>query len=195
MPPACPHARVSLLCLPICVVMILSTGALWGQEVTGDLEGAVVSPDGVPLSGAEVTALSPILQGPRTARTDSEGRFRILLLPVGAYRVELRHPDFQPATAEPVVIRLGRTTAIPPIPLKRKFVLEEHVEVTAPKPLLDPVSTTGGGNLPSEYFEALPVDRNYTSIATLLPGVDVELTSGTEPNFGGGNGSGESLFH
>ena len=105
--------------------------------------------------------------------TGSDGAYRILLLPLGEYEVAIQHPSYQPVTVKPVVVRLGRTTAVPPVQLAPQGQLIEQVEVKGKPPIIDPVSTTAGGSLSAGVFDNLPVTRDYMSIAALLPHVSV----------------------
>ena len=58
---------------------------------------------------------------------------------------------------------------------------------------LDPTSTTYGGNLRSNDFEKLPIDRSYKSIVTLLPQANTSYY-GDEANIGGGTGFENKYF-
>ena len=53
--------------------------------------------------------------------------------------------------------------------------------------MIDPVSTTIGGTVSAGLFDNLPVQRNYQSIATLLPGVSMSFL-GDGLHIGGATG-------
>jgi hypothetical protein len=67
------------------------------------------------------------------------------------------------------------------------------VVVLADAPLLDPVTTAGGGNLSSDLFEALPVDRNSHALPTLLPQANLSYY-GDEVNIAGSSGP-ENVYY
>ena len=78
-----------LVALSVALVLAMAA-SLSAQEVTGRLEGRVLTPDGTPLSLVAITVTSPGLQGQRIATTDQRGRFLIPALPVGSYQVQAR---------------------------------------------------------------------------------------------------------
>ena len=84
-------------------------------------------------------------------------------------------------------MRLGRTTAIPAVQLAAPGSLVEHVKVVGKAPPIDPTSTTTGGNVSAALFSNLPVQRDYQSVATLLPNVSASYL-GDPVNFGGATG-------
>jgi hypothetical protein len=86
-----------------------------------------------------------------------------------------------------VVVRLGRTTGVPPVRLGALGSLVERVEVVGKAPPIDPATTTTGGNISAALFDNLPVQRDYQSIATLLPSVSASYL-GDPVNFSGATG-------
>ena len=162
------RGRSSLLA----ALLLLACAPALAQDIGGAIQGTVVTAEGQPVAGAEVEAASPALQAPRRTRTDSSGQFQLLALPLGSYAIRVSHPDWQPTAVQNVPVQLGRTTALPRVTLTRAGQVVEEVEVVGRAPLIDPVSTAGGGTLPDEYFDRLPLSRDYQSIATLLPAVN-----------------------
>ena len=67
------------------VLLVLAPRA--SSQTTSSLVGRVADESGTPLPGALVEASSPALQGTGTALTDAQGRYRLSLLPPGAYTV------------------------------------------------------------------------------------------------------------
>ena len=60
------------------------------QANTGTIEGIVTDPAGQVLVNASVTLTNSGTSLSRTLSTDSDGRFRGLLLPLGAYKVTVQ---------------------------------------------------------------------------------------------------------
>jgi hypothetical protein len=170
---------VLLLCLPL--------GATFAQEITGSIEGTVLAPDGQPLPGVVVVATHSATQVARRALTNRDGGFRFGTLPLGEYALTIDEPDFDPVSVRPVLVRLGRTTALPPLRLSPRGRFVERVDVVATPPLIDPVSTTAGGSISAPLFDNLPVQRDYRSIAALLPSVSPSFL-GDGLNIGGATG-------
>ncbi|MEJ2343564.1 MAG: carboxypeptidase-like regulatory domain-containing protein, partial [Gemmatimonadales bacterium] len=76
-------------CLPAGVLaLLLFNVPAFSQEVTGNIEGRVLSTDGDPVSAA-VRVDGPSLQAVRTVQSDERGWFRVFRLPVGEYTVRL----------------------------------------------------------------------------------------------------------
>src|SRR5438132_10772106 len=63
---------------------------------TASIEGTVTDESGGSLPGVTVTASSPALQaGQMTMVTESDGRYRLLQLPAGVYRIKYELSGFQ----------------------------------------------------------------------------------------------------
>ena len=80
---------------------LLQTPQVMAQSSqTGVLSGIVRNAAGGALAGATVTVASETLaSGPRTASSDSAGRYRFPALPPGAYHVSVMLADFKPLEA------------------------------------------------------------------------------------------------
>jgi hypothetical protein len=174
------------------LLTLFSPLTVLSQSTTGNLEGWVLDTTGVAITGAGIAVTSPDLQGIRGISTDERGFFRLLALPSGKYTVKIRHVSYQPATFENVQIWLGKTTTLPAVRLQQTSVEMAEVIVSGERPLLDPTSTTSGANLPIEKFDVLPLDRNYRSIASILPnanqsyygdGVNIAGATGVENRY------------
>jgi len=63
--------------------------SLPAQEVSGNLQGRVVSPRSEPVPEVRIKVTGPSLQGIRTTQPDRQGFFQVLALPAGSYRVGL----------------------------------------------------------------------------------------------------------
>lgn len=155
--------------LLFCVVVFFVTMTSQSQEVTGHIEGRILDQESNPVPDVNITITGPGLQGVRGAATGEDGRFRIPALPPGYYTIRITHIAHHGITYENVVISLGRTTTIGDITLTPENLEMPEVVIYYKKPLIDPVSTTIGGNLESNTFSVLPTERSYLSLITLLP--------------------------
>ena len=167
--------------------------AVFGQSTTGNLEGRILDANGSAVVDANVTVTSPDLQGIRGVSTDKRGFFRLLALPTGTYTVKVRHVSFQPAIFENVQVWLSKTTTLPESRMQQSSTEMAEVVVSGERQLLDPGSATSGASLPLEKFEALPLDRNYRSIASILPNAN-QSYYGDEVNIAGSTGSENRYF-
>jgi hypothetical protein len=155
-------------------LLLLSIGPVAAQETTGAIDGSVLAPAG-PVSDLVVVATSVATGVERRVLTGRDGTFRFPVLPLGEYAVAIDDPDFAPVSVRPVLVRLGRTTVLPALQLTPRGSLVEQVDVVASLPLIDPVSTATGGSIAAPLFDNLPVQRDYRSIAALLPDVSVSF--------------------
>jgi Carboxypeptidase regulatory-like domain len=148
--------------------------------VTGEISGTVSDPAGGLIVNTTVSAKSEAYGNVRTATTDSQGAFRISLLPPGAYDVSVTAPGFQPAKAK-VAVSLGQVTAVP-IKLSVQQT-SETVQVTSEAPLLQNDNANSTTNFNSLQLEQLPTPGNdMTAYAFQAPGSTVS-TGGGYGNF------------
>ncbi|NIO49851.1 MAG: TonB-dependent receptor plug domain-containing protein [Candidatus Aminicenantes bacterium] len=137
---------------------------------TGEIQGKVRDEGGEGLSGVEITAKSPNLQGLRTVFSSKNGDFRFPLLPVGIYTLTLKLEGFAPLVQENVIVRLGRVTDLN-VTMKLPEIREEIV-VVAEAPLIDKTSTDTSFHLSSEDLEKIPAqNRTVIDAVKITPGV------------------------
>jgi Carboxypeptidase regulatory-like domain/TonB-dependent Receptor Plug Domain len=77
------------------------------QPAFGTLDGLVADSSLTPIDGALVQVVATNVQ----VRTSTSGRFRVVKLPVGAYRLLVRKPGFEPVSSL-VEVRDGDTTRV-----------------------------------------------------------------------------------
>src|ERR1700681_988942 len=101
--------KVFMFVLAMALAMFASS-AMAQSATTGSIEGAVTDPNGAAVKGATVSVTSPNLISPQSATTDDNGRFRVLALPPGAYKVSVQASGFAPFEQDNVAVNLGRTS-------------------------------------------------------------------------------------
>ncbi|MCB1041699.1 MAG: TonB-dependent receptor [Acidobacteria bacterium] len=155
------------------LLLVASTMTFAGT--TGTLAGYVQDGNGAALPGVVVTVSSSNLIGTKSAVSDSDGQFRIPLLPPGNYEMTATLEGFktQKATFQ---VNLDQTTRMD-VGMEIGGV-EEVLTVTAGEVLLDTTSTTIGQNYDEEYFSELPTGRSTNSLVNLAPGVSGQDGSG-----------------
>ncbi len=163
------------------------------QEITGNLQGRILDSQGVPVAAVNITVSGKNLQGVRGAASDDNGYFRVLALPAGAYTVKVEHVSYQPISFRNVAIRLGKTASLGDVHLQTRAEETSAVVVIAERPYIDPASTDMGANLTASQYEALPIDRNYRDIATLIPQANKSYY-GDETNIAGATGLENSYY-
>src|SRR5215831_15920412 len=130
-------------------------------QTTGSVVGRATDESGGSLPGVTVEAKSSALQGSRVAATDSGGRYRLTLLPPGAYTVSFTLAGFAVESRTGIVVSLAKDTTLD-VALRPEA--KEAIVVTAEAPVVDTTSSTTGSNFDTREITTLPTGRNYTSV-------------------------------
>jgi hypothetical protein len=164
-----PHVR-SLFVL----LLALSAAAVFGQSqaTTGVIEGTVADASGGVLPGVTVTLKNTATNFEQVQVTDSAGRFRGVLLPLGPYEVKAVLDGFAPQVLKGIDLGVGQTRTVE-IKLSQAAVSEVLV-VTAEAPLIETARTEGAVRLDEEAMSDLPNNgRNFLEMTKLTPGVTI----------------------
>jgi hypothetical protein len=162
------------------VVMILAVLSFFvasasAQVVKGSISGTVVDPSGAAVVGAEVKAVSADTNQASTTLSDSAGLFRLSLLSVGGYRVDISKSGFRKASLAGVDVTPGVDTGLGNVKLEIGSAAET-VEVTASTPLVETTQAQVTNTFGSTYLNNMPgVQENegLDNLAILLPGVSM----------------------
>src|SRR5882724_10727184 len=170
----CMRFQRSLFSLFLLTAFALIPYQILGQSQanTGTIEGTVVDPSGSAIPNAEVTLKNLGTNFTRVIQTDTEGRFRGLLLPLGPYTVTAKAPHFGTAVRQGLDLAVGQTISLP-LTLSISQ-LEEIVSVTADAPILETGRVEGSTYLDQRSVSDLPNNgRNFLSLIPLTPGVSI----------------------
>lgn len=178
-------ARSPWLLMPIALALALSTAR--AQETTGRIEGRVVDSKGQPIAYVQVIARSPSLQGARGTQTDETGRFALQAIPVGEYSIRIAQLGLQPVTLERIQVQLGQATTLGVVHMTETVIPQDEVVVSGRRALVDPTTTVLGGSLSARDYDVLPVERDYKTLAILLPHANTS-TLGDPVNVAGATG-------
>ena len=156
--------------IPNALGQTTSTGALMG--VTSDVSGAVVS-------GVRIHCTRQNGGEARSTTSDAEGRFEILLLPPGNYRLEAEKTDYESPSLSDLHVPVTETLHVE-LHLRpaRQF---ERIEVFASAAMVQTDNSALGRVVNETAVENLPlVTRNYTQITGLSPGLTVGVYNAAE---------------
>src|ERR1700688_5225854 len=78
-----------------CLIAVLLPNVLRAQLSTSTIYGRVTDANGGTIAGTQVTVTNTDTNLSRTTQTSAEGEYRIELLPVGNYRVEVAARSFK----------------------------------------------------------------------------------------------------
>jgi hypothetical protein len=163
-------ARLAVVCL-LCLTFTTPLASAQSQATTGNIEGRVLDPAGAVVPNASVTAKNKETGLERSATSDEDGNYRILLLPPGTYTVRAAPTaGFQGVTLDNVPVSVGGQTS-----LDVTFSLEGTatiIDVPSGTPLVETTRASVSTTVDERSVENLPVSgRNYLDFATLTPGV------------------------
>ena len=127
----------------------------WSQEARGTIRGRVTDPQDAVIPGAAVQITSPVAGFTTTLKSNDQGIYQALYLPLGIYRVAAEAPGFKRAVQENVEVRVNDRLEI-------NIVLQvgqvnETVTVTAETPLLETASASTGQVVDARRVSDLPI--------------------------------------
>lgn len=161
--------------LVLLVVFLVSFATAQVDRQTGVIRGVVNDSEGAPLPGVNVTARSSALMGTVSDTTNMSGAFRLVSLPPGTYSFTAELEGFKKVTRENVIVRVGMTVTVN-LTLEQATVSEE-VTVVAPSPAVDVRSTKISNVMSEEIIQKLPLNRSFTSILSMVPGANGDITT------------------
>ena len=94
------------------VALCLSVPAL-AQQTLGGITGTVVDPSGSSIPGVAVTATSDQTKLVRTARSNAEGTYALVDLPIGTYTLTFTLTNFSTERIPGIVVQADRTVSLP----------------------------------------------------------------------------------
>lgn len=173
----------------VCVFSMILCAALplavCAQQTLGTINGTVkdASHAVVPQAQVQVKNLGTGLTV--TARTQNDGSYSIVDLPIGTYSVSISKDGFKTEVHSNILVRGNLTTTVNAV--LQAGEITSKVVVTG-TPLLNQTDTTNGYTLGTELIQNTPLGTgSFTQLAVLSPGVSADLLSGSGTNAGLGN--------
>ncbi|MGH9387820.1 MAG: carboxypeptidase regulatory-like domain-containing protein [Vicinamibacterales bacterium] len=157
------------------------------QITTGVIQGTVSDPTGAVVPGAAVEARNTDTNFARSMTTGGDGRFVLLQLPPGPYRVTVTLQGFATHVQEDITLTVGQSITINPV-LKVSGTAET-VTVSGVSPI-DVTRTEVSTTLNETTVSTTPIlGRKFEDFLTLTPGVSVvQGPDGDEITFNGQRG-------
>jgi hypothetical protein len=153
--------------------MLLGGAFAVAQQQQGAIFGTVTDETGAVVPGATVEISGPSLIGTQTAITNDEGTYRFPALPPGTYSIRVTMPGFGAWNQSGTTLNVGRTLKID---VRMKVAdIAESVEVSA-SVAIDVVKSESAQVYNTEEIEFIPRGRDYSTIAQVTPGINVEKT-------------------
>ena len=134
------------------------------------INGVARDESGGVLPGVTVEVTSPVLiEKVRTATTDDQGRFAIVDLRPGVYRITFTLTGFNTVVREGLEVPGG--VAVTSNADLKVGALEETITVSGQTPLVDVTQATRTQVLTRDLIDALPSTRNIMSVGMMVPGI------------------------
>ena len=146
--------------------------------------GLLTDDSGAVLPGVTVEASSPVMiEGSRTAVTDTQGRYRIPELRPGTYKLSFSLTGFGTVVREGIALPAAFTATVN-VELK-VGALEETINVSGSAPQVDVQQASRTTVIARDAIDTLPISRNVMGLGVLAAGVkpntpDVGGTQTTE---------------
>jgi hypothetical protein len=182
------HSVASLFprLLALIAAIALSTTLTLAQQTLGGMTGSVSDASGGVIPNATVIVINEQTSLTRTIKTNAEGEYNFVNLPIGTYTLTFTADGFDIQKSAHISVQADRTLSLN-AQLKVAAAKGETIEVDA-TPLMNAVDTTVGYVLDNSQLTAIPLPTgSFTGAAILTPGVNAELSGGTGANSGLGN--------
>ena len=148
-----------------CLVLLPAIATAQSQ-----INGVARDESGGVLPGVTVEVSSPVLiEKVRTATTDDQGRFAIVDLRPGMYRITFTLTGFNTVVRDAVEVPGG--VAVTANADLKVGALEETITVSGQTPLVDVTQATRTQVLTRDLIDALPSTRNIMSVGMMVPGI------------------------
>ena len=150
------------------VVLLLLCTCAYAQS-TASLEGLIADQHGALIAGAEIIANDPLIGVTRRAVTDQSGRYQIVAMPIGDYRLEIRAQGFQTRVLQRIRIEVARK-------LTQNFQLQvgdlsQEVSVLPSGDLIERATISVGHIIDRGTVQELPLNgRYFLDLGLLVPG-------------------------
>ena len=166
------HQSVPRLLLVSILMFLPVVAYAQSQATTGVIEGTVADASGAVLPGVTVTLRNTATNYEQTLITDSAGRFRGVLLPLGPYEVTATLEGFAKSVQKGLDLAVGQTQALS-VKLQPS-AMSEQIVVNAAAPLIETARTEGATRIDQKSVQGLPNNgRNFLDLTKLTPGVTI----------------------
>jgi hypothetical protein len=158
------------------LLVLVTAGAGFGQTETARLEGTVTDPSGAPVPGATISVTRVETGRNISGSTNDSGYYVVPALPAGHYHVDVTKDgfdkvqrDFELTVSQIAVVDFQLTVG----------AVTQTVSVEAGSPVIDAADSSLSTVIEGRQVTELPLNgRNFTQLATLVPGVSRGIPTG-----------------
>ena len=169
----------------IALVFLCLAASARAQDTSGTILGTITDSSGAVLPGVSVSVKHVDTGQTRTVITDASGRYRLPLLPSGAYEITTQLSGFQTVVRSGVTLTVGQEALVDTQMTIGN--LSESIQVDAAAPLVETTTGTISHVVNEQQLNALPLNgRDFSQLALLQPGVVMSRSSVNGSNVGQG---------
>ncbi len=170
----------------IATVLFFSANSTQAQQATGRVIGTVSDSQGAVIPDANVTVVETGTQVSHQTKTDNNGTYQVLALPIGNYKVEVTKSGFNPLTTNGSHLEINQSLRVDAtLSIGTQNTV---VEVQGAASQVETVNPTLGASVTSRPIVDMPLNgRNVLDLALLQPGVTEVDDPGNTTFEGGAN--------
>lgn len=154
-----------------CVLLLMTSGVIRAQNVTGTISGTVTDASGAGVADAQVTVTNEATGIAKSIKTGNSGEYTAPLLPIGKYDVSVEVQGFKKFVNQGIVLNVNDKLTVNAALQVGDITQQVNVEAKAVQVELQQggeQSTTVDG---TQIRELALVTRNYQQLISLTPGV------------------------
>ena len=175
--------RTRFLTSSITAVAVLAAAGLpiGAQTVTGSITGIITDSTGSIIRDAEVRAINVETNVVTRQKTNAEGVYNLLFLPIGRYKITVQASGFAPSSSEEFSLEINQTVKLSPHLAVGSTSTVVDVQESA-APALDTTDPTLGSVFTANTIQNLPLNGlDFSALTLYLPGsVNTAGTSGMQ---------------
>jgi hypothetical protein len=181
-------ARVLLNISALLVIVLIGSSAwLHGQVIKGSISGNVIDQSGGAVPDVSIRATNKETGQEFTTKSESTGLFKLALLPIGVYDVDLTKSGFKKTVLSNVEVNAARDYGLGTV-MMEVGQLTTTIEVSAPPPLLQTTQaqvTTSISSTMLTEFPGIQENQGLDQLALQIPGI----VQTRDSNFSNTNGA------
>ncbi|MGA9882656.1 MAG: carboxypeptidase-like regulatory domain-containing protein [Candidatus Acidiferrales bacterium] len=164
------HLGSDLLRLAFACLLLFSALPAWAQAAGGSISGTVKDQSGGVVMGASVIVRNTATGVQRTTKTDSDGFYSFLSLPVGLYELDINQAGFKPYRRTGMMIDVNTQLQTDvDLQLGEK---NQQITVKANAVHVETQSTQMGDVITGPVITSVALNgRSYTDLLALQPGI------------------------
>src|SRR5438045_3729612 len=181
-----------IVCLAVVAVSLSVPTFLLAQGTTGRIVGRVADPGGAVLANGKVTLVNEGTSVSQDSKTNENGDYDFVEVPVGTYRLEFDLTGFKKNVRRGVSLDINQVITLNTT--MQVGATQEVVDVTSEAPLVETTSTQLGAVVGDRAVSELPLNsRDTYQFLQLQPGVMSTVGSSNSIVYGSSNAGAVSV--